>query len=184
MADQEKIRVETPEEEEEEEEDQKTGLFRPLPTRDERKYVRIGNRPQPIVKLLGISMPEKRKDLLILILIPALVALIDTTIFSFVVTGQVQNSVAFLFLLPTVAAIPIGLTSSEASNSLGGAFIADLFFLLFLVAFLSYPSFIVPTLGIGSTIVVSIGISIGYFILMILATFLGAIIGIIAHEFF
>ena len=184
MADQEKIRVETPEEEEEEEADQKKGLFRPLPTIDERKYVRIGNRPQPIVKLLGISMPEKRKDLLMLILIPALVALVDTSIFSFVITGQIQNSVAFLFVLPAIAAIPIGLTSSEASNSLVGAFIADLFFFLFIVAFLSYPSFVAPTLGVGSTIVASIALSIGYFILMILATFLGSIIGIIVHEFF
>ena len=182
MAEQEKIRVEAPEEEEEEA-DQKRGLFRPLPTRDERKYVRVGNRPQPIVKLLGISMPEKRKDLLLVILIPALVALIDTSVFSFVMTGQVQNSVAFLFFLPAIAAIPIGLTSSEASNSLVGAFVADLFFLLFIVAFLSYPSFIVPSLGIGSTIVASIGIAIGYFILIIIATFLGSIVGIIAHEF-
>ena len=184
MADEEKIRVEAPEEEEEEEEDQKKGLFRPLPTREKRKYTKNGHRPQPIVKLLGISMPEKTRDRLMLILIPALVALVDTSIFSFVITAQVQSSTIYLFLMPAIIAIPIGLTSSEASNSLVGAFIADLFFLLFIVTFLSYPSFIAPTLGVGSTIVTSIAVSIGYFLLMIIATFLGSIIGIIVREFF
>lgn len=182
MADEEKIRTETPEEEEEGE-DQRKGLFRPLPTREEPKYVKVGNRPEPIVRVLGVSMREKRKELLMLILIPALVALIDTTIYSFVITVQVQNSPTFLFLLPVIAAIPIGLTSPEASNSLLGAFITDVFFLLFLVTFLSYPGLFIPTIGIGGIIVSSIAISIGYFILVILATFLGSIIGIIMHEF-
>ena len=181
MADEEKIRVETIEDEEDTE--HKKGLFRPLPTREEQKYVTVGDRPQPIVRVLGVSMREKRKDLLMLILIPALVALIDTTIYSFVITVQVQNSATFLFLLPAIAAIPIGLTSSEASNALVGAFIADLFFLLFLVSFLAIPGLFIPTIGIGGIIVSSIAISIGYFILVILATFLGSIIGIIMHEF-
>jgi hypothetical protein len=181
MEDEEKLRIETPEEGEGE--DQRKGLFRPLPTREEPKYVKAGDRPQPIVRVLGVSMSEKRKDLLMLILIPALVALIDTTIYSFVITYQVQNSPTFLFFLPAVAAIPIGLTSSEAGNSLIGAFVADMFFLVFLVTFLSYPGLLVPTLGIGSIIVSSIALSIGYFILVILATFLGSIIGMIMHEF-
>jgi uncharacterized membrane protein YozB (DUF420 family) len=181
MADEEKIRVETRDDEEDAE--HKKGLFRPLPTRDEPKYVTVGDRPQPIVKILGISMREKRKELLILILIPALVALIDTTIYSFVITAQVQNSVTIVFLLPAIAAIPIGLTSPEASNSLVGAFLADMFFLIFLVTFLSVPGLLVPSLGLGGIIVSSIAISIGYFILVIIATFLGSIIGIIMHEF-
>ena len=70
MANEEKYRVETPEEDEEPEE--KKGFLRPLPTREEPRYIKKEGRPEPIIKLLGVSMREKRKDLLLLFLIPAL----------------------------------------------------------------------------------------------------------------
>ncbi|MFW9835836.1 MAG: hypothetical protein ACFFEK_17670 [Candidatus Thorarchaeota archaeon] len=182
MVDEEKYRVETPEEEEETEE--KTGLFRPLPTREEPRFVDKDGRPQPIVKVLGVSMREKRKDLLMLFLIPALVGLIDTTIYSYVITATVESSSTYLFFIPVIVAIPIGLTSSEAGNALIGGFLGALFFLIFLITFLSSPAILVPELGIGNFILSGFAISIAYFILMTLATLLGSVIGTIVREFF
>lgn len=182
MADEEKYRVEAPEEEEEPEE--KKGLFRPLPTREEPKYLDKDGRPQPIVKVLGVSMREKRKDLLMLFLIPALVGLIDTTLYSYVITATIGDSAIFLFFIPVVIAIPIGLTSSEAGNSLIGAFLGAVFFLIFIITFLASPALLVPELGIGNFIVSGFAISIAYFMLMTLATLLGSVIGTIIREFF
>jgi len=183
MANEEKYRVETPEDEPEEKEEKK-GLFRPLPTREEPKYVDKDGRPQPIVKVLGISMPEKRKDLLMLILIPALVGLIDATIYSYVITAQVGSSATYLFFIPALVAIPIGLTSSEAGNGLIGGFLGAVFFLVFLITFLTSPAILVPELGIGNFIMSGFAISIAYFILLTLATLLGSVIGVIIREFF
>ncbi|MFW9786435.1 MAG: hypothetical protein ACFFE1_02060 [Candidatus Thorarchaeota archaeon] len=182
MADEEQIRVETPDEDEVAEE--RKGLLRPLPSAEEPKYSKGKERPQPIVRVLGISMREKRKDLLMLILIPAMVALIDTTIYSFVVTASVESSALFLFFLPAIIAIPIGLTSSEAGSALIGGFLGAIFFLIFIITFLASPAIIVPHLGLGNFIVSGFAISLAYFILMTLATVLGSVIGIIIREFF
>ncbi|MFW9806199.1 MAG: hypothetical protein ACFFFK_05670 [Candidatus Thorarchaeota archaeon] len=182
MANEEKYRVESPEEEEDHEE--KKGLFRPLPTREEPKYTDEDGRPQPIVKVLGVSMREKRKDLLMLFLIPALVGLIDTTLYSYVITATLDESAIFLFFIPVIVAIPIGLTSSEAGHSLIGGFLGAVFFLIFIITFLASPALLVPELGIGNFIVSGFAISIAYFILMTLATLLGSVIGTIIREFF
>ncbi len=54
MTEEEKIRTEAPDEEPEE----KKGFFRPLPEKEEKRYVDKDGRPQPIVKLLGFSMRD------------------------------------------------------------------------------------------------------------------------------
>ncbi|MHA1948463.1 MAG: hypothetical protein ACXAAO_06120 [Candidatus Thorarchaeota archaeon] len=179
MTDEEKYRVETPEEEVEE----KKGFFRPLPEKEKPKYVEKDGRPQPIVQLLGLSMREKTRDNVIMILIPALVGFINTTIYSLVITNQLENSGTFLFFIPILVAIPIGLTAAEAGQALMGAFFGAMFFLLFFVLFLSSPGIVVPELGIDQFLISAIMISIAYFILMVLATLLGAVIGIIVREF-
>ncbi|MHA1963408.1 MAG: hypothetical protein ACXACG_06125 [Candidatus Thorarchaeota archaeon] len=182
MANEEKYRVETPEEEEEPEE--KTGLLRPLPTREEPQYVDKDGRPQPIVRVFGVPMREKRKDLLMLLLIPALVAIIDTVIYSYVVTATWENSATFLFFIPVIVAIPIGLTSSEAGNALIGGFLGAVYFLLFFILFLASPGLLLPGLSVGDFVISALTLSVGYFILLILAMLLGTAIGIIMREFF
>ena len=182
MADEEKYRVESPEEEYEPKE--KTGLLRPLPQREEHSYLDKDGRPQPIVKLLGISMPEKRRDLLMLILIPALVGIIDTMIYSYIITNALESSATFLFFVPIIIAIPIGLTSAEAGKGLVGGFLGSLFFMIFLIVFLVSPGLVVPELGIGNFLASAILLSTAYFILIIVSTLLGAVIGIIIREFF
>lgn len=181
MADEKKIRVETPEEDEDIEE--KKGLLRPLPKEEKPQYIDKDGRPQPIVKLLGFSMREKRRDLLMLLMIPALVGLIDTMIYSYIITYNLPNNATYLFFIPAIVAIPIGLTSSEAGSALVGGFFGALFFLVFLVTFLSSPGLLVPELGIGNFLAAAFALSIAYFILVTVATFLGTIIGTVLREF-
>ncbi len=182
MANEEKYRVETPEEEEKPEE--KKGLLKPLPTREEPQYIDKDGRPQPIVKVLGVSMPEKRKDLLMMTLIPALVGLIDTTIYSFIITGTFESSATYLFFVPIIVAIPIGLTAAEAGRALVSSLFGAIFFMIFFIIFLASPGLYVPELGIGSFLLSALTLSIAYFILIIVSTFLGTVFGVIIREFF
>ncbi|MFX1560264.1 MAG: hypothetical protein ACFFBL_06735 [Promethearchaeota archaeon] len=181
MAEEEKIRVETPEGEEKPEE--KKGLLRPLPTREGPKHTDKDGRPQPIVSLLGISIPEKRRDLLMLIMIPALVGIIDTTLFSYVFTHSLPNNATYVFFIPIIIAIPIGLTASEAGSALVGSFLGAVFFFIFHIAFLSSPALMIPDLGLGTFVFNAIALSIVNFILVTVATLLGTVIGVILHEF-
>lgn len=181
MTDEEKYRIETPEEEEEPEE--KKGFFRPLPEKEQPKYTDKDGRPQPIVHLLGISMREKTRDNLIIILIPALVAFINTTIYSFVITNRLENSATYLFIIPIVVAIPIGLTAADAGQALMGGVIGAIFFLLFFIIFLSSPGIMIPEIGIDQFVLSAIMVSIVYFILNVVATLLGSVIGLILREF-
>ena len=183
MANEEKYRIETPEEEEEEVEEKK-GLFRPLPTKEKPQFFDKDGRPQPVVRVFGFPMREKRKDLLMLLLIPALVGLIDTMIYSYVVTVTLENSATYLFMIPAIIAIPIGLTSSEAGHALIGGFLGAIFFLVFFVTFLAMPGIVVPALGLSSFLISGIALAMVYFILMTMATLVGSVIGLIMREFF
>ena len=182
LANEEKYRIETPEEEEEVEE--KTGLFRPLPVTKQPVYRDKDGRPQPIVRVFGLRMRERRKDLLMLLLIPALVGLIDTMIYSFVVTVTIEKSATYLFMIPVIVAIPIGLTSSEAGHALIGGFLGAVFFLIFFVTFLAMPGIIVPALGLSSFLISGIALAIVYFVMMTMATLVGSVIGLLLREFF
>ena len=180
MAEEEKYRVESPEEEDQTE---KKGFFRPLPEKEQEYKVVEGKRPQPVVKLLGISMSEKKRDIILLLLMPILTALIDTAIFSFVTVNIWEGSATYLFYIPTLAAIPIGLAVSETGPALIGGFLSAAFFMLFFVLFLMSPVIMVPTLGIGEFFISGIALAIGYIIFIVVASLLGSIIGTIMREF-
>ncbi len=182
MADEEKYRVEAPEKEEEPEEEKK-GFLRPLPQREEHVHLDKDGRPQPVVKLLGISMFEKKRDQLMMILIPALVGFINTAIYSYVFTAQIESAALTLFFIPMLFAIPIGLTASEAGSALVSGFFGGLFFMLFFIIFLITPGIVVPELGIGNFLISAFALSAAYFILVIVATILGSVIGVILREF-
>ena len=180
MADEEKFRLEEPEQKGED--DEKKGLFRPLPTVEKETKIKEG-RPQPVVKLFGVSMYENQRELLVLILIPLLVAIIDVAIYSFVTINVWESSSTYYFFLPAVAAIPIGLVVSETGKALIGGFLCSLFFMVIFIVFLTIPAFLSPGLGIANFIVSGLTISLGYFIMIIVSSLLGSVIGTVLREF-
>ncbi len=110
MSDEEKFRIEEPEEKDTAQE--KKGLYRPLPKVEKKTKMKDG-KAQPIVKFLGISMFEKNRDILVLILMPILTAIINTSIYSFVTLSLWEDSSTYLFFVPVIVAIPIGLVIAE-----------------------------------------------------------------------
>jgi hypothetical protein len=181
MADEEKYRLEEPEQDDKPVEEKK-GLFRPLPEKEQKTIMKDG-RPQPIVKFLGISMFEKRRDLLVIILMPILTAIINVTIYSFVTMSIVDSSATYLFFLPVIAAIPIGLVVAETGPALISGFLSSIFFLVFFVIFLSSPALLVPEFNIADFIVSGIALSVAYYLFIVVAGLLGAVIGTIVREF-
>lgn len=180
MADEEKYRVEPQDVEEKEE---KKGLFRPLPQPEQEFRKTDGKRPQPVVRLLGIPMYEKHRDILLILLMPMLTGLIDTAIYSFVIVSAVETSATYMFFLPALAAIPIGLAVSETGPALVSAFLSAIFFIVFYVIFLASPGILLPELGITDFIISGIAFAVGAFILVVVASILGVVIGVIVREF-
>ncbi|MFX0107414.1 MAG: hypothetical protein ACFE7R_03955 [Candidatus Hodarchaeota archaeon] len=178
MEDESKYRVEAPDEKEE-----KTGLLAPLPPAEKEIIVRDGKR-EPIVKLLGFSMTEKFRDRLVMFLIPALVAVVDAAIFSNIIVGQLPATGIYTFLIPMLAAIPIGLIVSKTSQSLIAAFIASAFYVLFFILFLISPAILWPAFEIGEFLVTGLVVASVYFFMVVLATLMGTLIGAVAREFF
>lgn len=182
MANEDKIRTEAPEEQAEPE---KKGLFRPLPeaeTVKKKKHEKF-ERPQPVVKLLGFEMYEKNRDLLLLLLMPFLAAVINTTIYSSVTVRFLEDSSTYLFFIPVITAIPIGLTAADTGKALIGGFLASIFFMILYILFLSSPALVTPELGLEAFLLSAVALSVVYFIMMILATLLGAVTGTILREF-
>jgi len=181
MTDEEKYRLEDPEKEEEVEEEKK-GLFRPLPKSEVKTRLKDG-KPQPIVKFLGISMYEKNRDILVLLLMPMLTGLINSSIYSYVTLSLLPSSAEYLFYLPVLAAIPIGLVVAETGQALIGGFLSALFFFIFFILFLITPVFFAPEIEISNFLVSGIALSVGYFIFVIVAGLLGSVIGTVIREF-
>jgi hypothetical protein len=176
MSDETKYRTEPPEQDESE----KTGLLRPLPTAP--TSVRPA-KVHPIVNFLGISMRENRRDLLVLFLVPLLAAIIDANVYAAVVIGILDDSVVYIFGIPALTAIPIGLTSSQASRALIGAILAALFLAIIFLMFLMSPALLSFQQDIGSYFVSGMLLVIIYSILSVFASLLGSFIGILIREF-
>ena len=180
MADEEKFRLEEPEQETEPEE--KKGLYRPLPKTEQEVRAKEG-KAQPVVKFLGISMYEKNRDILVIILMPILTALINVTIYSFVTLHLWENSATFIFFLPVIVSIPIGLVITETGPALISGFLSAIFFVVFFILFLTSPALITPELGIGNYFASAVMLSVAYIIFVIVAGLLGSVIGTILREF-
>ena len=181
MADEEKYRLEDPDLEEDDTEEKK-GLFRPLPKSEMETRVKDG-KAQPIVKFLGFSMYERNRDILVLLLMPMLTGLINASVYSYVTLSLVPSSAEYLFYIPVLAAIPIGLVVSETGPALIGGFLSALFFFIFFILFLTTPAFFTPELGIANFLISGIALSVGYFLFVIVAGLLGSVIGTIIREF-
>ncbi len=180
MTDEEKFRIEEPEEKDPEQE--KKGFYRPLPKTEKKTKIKDG-KAQPIVKFLGISMYEKNRDILVLILMPMLSAIINTSIYSFVTLSLWEDSSTYLFFVPVIVAIPIGLVIADTGKALIGGLLSSIFFVVFFVLFLTSPAFMTPELGITDFLISGITLSVVYFIFIIVAGLLGSIIGTIIREF-
>ncbi|MHA1929211.1 MAG: hypothetical protein ACTSV2_11615 [Candidatus Thorarchaeota archaeon] len=172
-----KYRVES----DDDEETEKKGFFRPLPEAE--TETRGKGKTGAMTTFLGISMLEKNRDLIILILIPAIVGLIDANIYSLVMMHKLTDSTIFLFVLPALAAIPIGLTAGQTSHALISGMITAVFFMVFFMLFVISPSFIAPENVIGDFFVSGIVVTSVYFLFVILASLLGALLGALVREF-
>ncbi|MHA1481186.1 MAG: hypothetical protein ACTSQZ_07175, partial [Candidatus Thorarchaeota archaeon] len=177
MAEETKYRVETPEDDEEPE---KKGFLRPLPSAP--KSV-ASDGSSPMTTFLGITMREKVRDVIVLLLIPALVAIIDVNIYASVMIGTLPDSTIYLFAVPVIAAIPVGLTAGNTSQALIGALITSVFFSITLLLFLIGPGIISPEIEIGSFFISGMVLTSIYVLMIILASLLGSLVGALAREF-
>jgi hypothetical protein len=175
MEEETKYRVEDPEEDKE-----KPGIMKPLPDPSRGD---IPGRKVPIVKFLGITMRESRRDLLVLLLIPLLVAIIDANIYALVVIDVLEDTAFYVFTIPALAAIPIGLIIPQTGRALLGAFMAGVFFVVVFLLFLTSPSFMTST-PFGDFFISGMIISMIYLLFVIFASLIGTLVGIIIREFF
>lgn len=177
MTDESRYRTEEPREEEKE----RTGLLRPLPETGKGRPLA---KPSPVVRFLGIPMKEKSRDLLIMFLMPILVAVIDTNIYAAIVIDVLDDDALYVFVLPALAAIPIGLVSSQVGRALISAFLTALFFMIFFMMFLINPGLVAPDMDIGSMFLSGMVITVMYFLFTVFASLLGCFAGILLREFF
>ncbi|MHA1576935.1 MAG: hypothetical protein ACTSU3_06205 [Candidatus Thorarchaeota archaeon] len=178
MAEESKYRVETPEEDEEPE---RKGFLRPLPPSSPAPVSSDGS--GPMTTFLGIPMREKVRDMLVLLLIPAVVAIIDVNIYASVMIGNLPDSTIYLFVIPALAAIPVGLTAGHTSQALIGAIITTIFFAIILLVFLVSPGIVAPEIGIGTFFVSGMTLTAIYVLFIILASMLGTLVGALLREF-
>ncbi len=177
MEDETKYRVEAPDEQEE-----KKGFLRPLPE-PEQSHLPHNRKKGAITKLLGITMYERTRDTIMLLLMPALAAIIDTNIYAMVIIDQLPNSVLISLTVPAIAAVPIGLTAGKTSHALFGAIAVTLFFAIFLTLFFASPVFFVPDAPVGDFVVPGLILASVYSLLVVLGSLIGSLFGALAKEF-
>ncbi|MHA2021830.1 MAG: hypothetical protein ACW98J_06260 [Candidatus Thorarchaeota archaeon] len=179
MEDESKFRVETPEQEEKE----KTGLLRPLPETTKPTKSREG-KVDPIVKLLGISMTERRRDRLVMILMPLLAGLIDAYVYSEIMILRVEASGLSTFVIPMIVAIPVGLVIERTNQSLIAALLVTVFFVSFFMLYLVSPALIWPAFDLSQFVLNGLVVAGVYLLLVVLASLMGTLIGALIREFF
>ncbi len=171
-----RYRAEAPEEEESTE---RRGLLRPLPSEEG-----PAAKPTPYVTFLGRQMTEDRRDRILTILMPLCVGVIDATIYTLILVHVFASSGIYLYVLPMLAAVPIGLVSLEMKNGMLGAILTAVFFVIFYIAVMLTPAMVAPGLDLGGIVVLGLAVSFAYFIVIVLMSFLGVLIGFILREFF
>ncbi|RDE12931.1 MAG: hypothetical protein C4K47_07005 [Candidatus Thorarchaeota archaeon] len=176
MSDDDKYRTEPSREDESE----KIGLLRPLPTSDTGPTPR---KTSPVVEFLGISMRENRRDLLVLFLIPLLVAITDASVYSAIAVGALAQNAAYMFGIPALVAITIGLTAYQTSRALIGAVLTALFFSAIFVIFLVSPALLSQPEEVGGFFLAGLSVITVYFLFVMFSSLLGTVIGIIIREF-
>lgn len=174
-----KYRVESADDDVEKE---KTGFLRPLPE-PKQQPLRKGKKGA-ITTLLGFKMYERNRDILVLLLVPLMVGLIDANIFGLIIIDVLPDSVMYIFVLPLIAALPIGLLAGKTSHGLIGGILAGIFFVVWFMLFLISPAFIDPELLLGEFAVSGLVVSSIYFLFVVFGSLMGGLIGAVAREFF
>jgi hypothetical protein len=179
MDDEEKYRVESTDDKTPE----KKGLLKPLP---EQPPVTIKTkRATPIVKFFGISMSEKRRNQILVLFIPLMVAIIDVNIMASIFVNVLEIPTTLFFVISLIIAIPIGLTQTGAGHAVIGGLLNSIFFFILFVIFLISPSLVAPDLiSIGDFLTPAVISGLGYFILNLPAAIIGSFAGQIVRELF
>ena len=154
-----KYRVETPDEEDQQE---KKGFFRPLPESTQQRQLKGAK--GPITKLLGITMYERNRDLLILFLLPIFGGVVDANIYGLIIIDFLPAEATYMFLIPLLAAIPVGLMAGKTSHALFGGILKAFFFVVFLMLYLISPAFIAYDVPIGEFFVSGMVVASVYFL--------------------
>ncbi|MHA1771030.1 MAG: hypothetical protein ACTSYL_05545 [Candidatus Thorarchaeota archaeon] len=177
MSDESRYRTESPLEDEDEE--RAKAFTRPLP-REEKVIRRQG---VPMVRFLIWTMPEDRRDRIIMLLMPLLTAVTDTAIFAAIVIDALPDTAVYMFYIPIVLAIPIGMTVPQLKHTLISSILASIFFIILLILFLAVPGMLVPEVGIGEFVVTGAFVAAVYFFFVLFASMLGSFVGILLREF-
>lgn len=137
-----------------------------------------------VTKLLGITMYERNRDALIILVMPLFVGLIDANLYALVIIDVLIDSTIFLFVIPAIAAIPVGLTAGKTSHGLFGGIICSFYFVIFLELFFITPAIMAPDAPFGEFFFAGLWLSFVYIFFVIFASLLGGLIGALAREFF
>jgi hypothetical protein len=172
MDEEEKYRLE-----EADEEKPKTGIAKPLPQKPKRGG-------KAIVNFLGFSIAENRRDMIVFIITPIITALVDAAIYARITTDMLPDSQIYIFAIPMLAAIPIGLLLHRAGRALIGGFLSAVYFAIIYILFLVSPAFYDPNTGVGDFFISAGAITAGYFFFVTMASLLGAFVGLLLREFF
>jgi hypothetical protein len=176
MDEESRYRTEKPSEDEEK---PKVGFLSPLPEAP----VKMKGKGA-ITKFLGITMHEDKRDLLVLILIPLFVAIIDANIYALVIIDALPDSAFYLFVVPFIATIPVGLTAGKTAHGLIGGVITSIFFVVVLMLFLISPALVAENAPLGEFFISGMVVASVYFLFVIFASLLGSLIGALIREFF
>jgi hypothetical protein len=177
MEEDERYRVESPDEKEKSEH----SLAKPLPITQE--PITIGKKATPIVTFLGISMKEKRKEWILMVLIPALVGVIDCAVLMYQVVFFGVINAGFFIIVCFTMSLPVGILQPTSGRALTSGFLNSLFFCIFSLLFLTSPAlyapFVIPYVEVFITAMLLI---VGYFVIALPSCILGSYFGHIIRE--
>jgi hypothetical protein len=157
------------------------GFLSPLPEPIKRSHHKGS---QPIVKFFGLEMRESRRDWIVLLIMPMMAGIIDASLYALVIVDLLSDDIFYMFVIPLLVAIPIGLTVEYASKALLGGILSVVFFIIFLMLFLISPGFFAADLSPLDYAFTSLVFLAIYSLFIILASLLGTLIGIVLREFF
>jgi hypothetical protein len=176
-------RVEEPAEDESEEE-KKKGLFKPLPSIH--REITTDGKAEPIVTFFGIKMRERRRDLLMLFLTPALASIIDAGIILnvFTAVGQ-QVDAGALLIVCMIVALPVGLTQTSSGRALLAGIVNTVMYMAANILFTASPALFAPDLApVSEFVFVAVAVTIPQIVLILPGCIIGVFFGHILREVF
>ena len=177
--DEEKYRVEPADEHEDRH--VPSAFLRPLP--EARDQAHTGRTGTPYVRFFGREMPEYRRDLIVALLVPLFAALVDAAVVALVFIEVLDDNALYTFVVPLLAAVPLGLSQERMQFALLSAFLTVLYFGLLMVLFFVSPAFVVPGSNLVEYLTPAFVVSAVYGMFAVVASVLGAFLGMVIREF-